>query len=73
MSPSNAWTEMQEKLAEYFAIDVQMVWVVDLQLEQIHVYRSLEQTQLLRLEDQLTAEEILPGFKTAVRQIFASD
>jgi Uma2 family endonuclease len=72
MSPSNSWTETQEKLADYFAIGVKMVWVVDLQLEQIHVYRSLEEIQLFRLDDELTAEEILPGFTLPLTDIFAA-
>ncbi|MCB0141654.1 MAG: Uma2 family endonuclease [Caldilineaceae bacterium] len=29
LSPSDAWSELQTKLAEYFAIDVKLVWVVD--------------------------------------------
>ena len=29
LSPPDAWSELQTKLAEYFAIDVKLVWVVD--------------------------------------------
>ena len=70
MSPANTWTDAQEKLAEYFAIDVKMVWIVDPQLEQVHVYRSPEQVKLLRKEDALTGEEILPGFTIPLTELF---
>jgi len=73
MSPANTWTEAQEKLAEYFAIGVQVVWIVDLQLEQVHVYHSLEQFKLLQKQDDLTSEEILPGFRVALTEIFDAE
>jgi Uma2 family endonuclease len=73
MSPANTWTEAQEKLAEYFAIGVSIVWIVDPQLEQIHVYRSVEQFKLLQKQDELTSEEILPGFSVALTEIFDAE
>jgi Uma2 family endonuclease len=73
MSPANTWTEAQEKLAEYFAIGVNVVWIVDPQLEQVHVYRSVEQFKLLQKQDELTSEEILPGFSVALTEIFDAE
>jgi Uma2 family endonuclease len=73
MSPGNSWSEAQEKLAEYFASGVQMVWIVDPQLAQIHVYRDLERVRLLRGADVLTGEEILPGFQVALNEIFEAE
>lgn len=73
MSPGNSWSEAQEKLAEYFASGVQMVWIVDPQLAQIHVYRDLERVRLLRGADVLTGEEILPGFQVALSEIFEAE
>ncbi|MEZ4705944.1 MAG: Uma2 family endonuclease [Caldilineaceae bacterium] len=70
LSPSDAWSELQVKLAEYFAIDVKMVWVVDPALEQIHVFEALDQMHLLTLNDELTGGNVLPGFRTSVRAIF---
>jgi Uma2 family endonuclease len=72
MSPGNTWSEVQEKLAEYFAVGVLMVWVVDPQLEQIHVYRSLEQVKLLGKQDALMGEDVLPGFQVALAEIFTA-
>ncbi len=73
MSPDNTWSEVQKKLAEYFAVNVLMVWVVDPQLEQVHVYRSPEQMKLLRKEDRLTGDDVLPGFQVALAEIFTAE
>ncbi|MCA9923327.1 MAG: Uma2 family endonuclease [Anaerolineales bacterium] len=73
MSPSNSWTEVHEKLSEYFAIDVKMVWVVDPQLEQIHVYRAVDQVKLLQKSDTLSGEDVLPDFQAALTEIFVAE
>ncbi|MBX3055478.1 MAG: Uma2 family endonuclease [Anaerolineae bacterium] len=73
MSPTNTWSEVQKKLAEYFAVGVLMVWVVDPQLEQIHVYRSPEQMKLLRKEDRLVGDDVLPGFQVELTEIFTAE
>ena len=70
MSPNDRWVDIQEKLAEYFNIGVLLVWLVDPQLEQIHVYRSLDDVRRLTAENELTAPEILPGFAVPVTEIF---
>lgn len=70
MSPGNSWSEVQAKLAEYFAIGVKLVWVVDPQLEQVHVYRALEQVTLLKKQDTLTGADVLPGFTLVLTEIF---
>ncbi len=70
MSPANTWSEIHEKLAEYFGIGVKLVWVVDPQLEQVHVYRAMDDVTLLQKEDVLTGEDVLPGFEAALADIF---
>jgi Uma2 family endonuclease len=70
MSPDDKWSEVNEKLAEYFAIGVLMVLVIDPHLEQIHVYRSLDDVVRLTREDEFTAEDILPSFRAPVSEIF---
>lgn len=67
MSPSNTWSEMHEKLAEYFAIDVQTVWVVDPQLEQVHAYRAVDDVTLYQKAD------VLPGFELTPAEIFVAE
>jgi Uma2 family endonuclease len=73
MSPNDRWIDIQEKLAEYFGIGVQIVWLIDPQMEQVHVYRSLDDVRRLTAENELTAPEILPGFSVPIAEIFESE
>ena len=70
LSRSNTWTEMHDKLAEYFGVGTVVVWIVDPRREEVHVYRSLEDIQRLTINDTLTCEGVLPGFSVAVGEIF---
>lgn len=72
MSPDDKWTDINDKLNEYFDIGVQIIWVVNPKRHQIHVYHSLTKTEILDAEDTLTGGEILPGFSVSVAELFAS-
>lgn len=71
MPPANTRSEVHEKLAEYFAIGVQCVWIVDPQLAQVHVYQSIDNVMRLTRQDTLTGGDILPGFTVTLTDIFA--
>lgn len=71
MSPDDRWSSVQEKLAEYFAIGVKLIWVIDPRLEQVHVYRSLTEVERLTSDDNLTGGEVLPSFEVTVAELFA--
>ncbi|MEM7126192.1 MAG: Uma2 family endonuclease [Chloroflexota bacterium] len=73
LSPDDSWSDVHEKLGEYFSIETQIVWVVDPRLEQIHIYRSLDDVTRLTIDDELTGGNILPGFRIPVREIFDTE
>lgn len=70
LSPSNTKADMQEKLAEYFNINIRMVWLVDPERRCVHVYRSLTDTRTFYEGDTITGEEVLPDFTLQVAKIF---
>lgn len=70
MSSDDSWSGIQEKLAEYFGIDVKMVWVVDPKLKQVHSFRALDDVAIYRLGDRLTCEDLLPGFAMPLNEVF---
>jgi Uma2 family endonuclease len=70
LSPDDSWSEVNEKLEEYFAVGVQMVWVADPRRQQVHVYRSLTEIERLTAEDTLSGGEVLPGFSVPVSELF---
>lgn len=73
LSPDDRWSEVTEKLEEYFAIDVQMVWIADPQRQQVHVYRSMTDVERLKAEDELSGGEVLPGFGITVAELFETE
>jgi Uma2 family endonuclease len=70
MSPDDAWSEVHEKLEEYFTVGAQLIWVVDPRRQRLHVYRSLTDLEILTTQDTLTGGEVLPGFQVAVAELF---
>ena len=70
MSPDDTWSEVHEKLEEYFAVGAQLIWVVDPRRQRLHVYRSLTNLEILTAQDTLTGGEILPGFQVLVAELF---
>ncbi len=71
LSPDDRWSEVMEKLAEYFAIGVAMVWVVDPRRQQVYTYRSLTDVTILDNEEGVTGGEVLPGFRVPAAEFFA--
>jgi Uma2 family endonuclease len=70
LSPSNAEAHVKEKLAEYFAIHVRMVWLIDPVERCVHVYRSLTDVQIFLENDSVGGEDVLPGFTIQVAKLF---
>ena len=65
---------MDEKVAEYRAAGVPLVWVVWPQSRTVMVYRPLSsplgRTSLLTDGDAISGEDVLPGFSCAVKEFF---
>jgi len=70
MSPGDRWTDVADKLDEYFAIGVQTVWIVDPRRRQVFVYKSPTDVQRFNTDQKLSDVEILPGFEAAVSELF---
>jgi Uma2 family endonuclease len=62
MSPDDRWQAMREKLADYFSIGVERVWVVEPQSRKVLVYSSTTQVAELDEDDTLRGEGALEGF-----------
>ncbi len=73
MSPDDAWGELMDKLEEYFAIGVRLIWVADPRKQRLYVYRSTTEVRQLNVGDTITGEDILPDFSVPVAELFASE
>jgi len=70
MSPDDSWTEINDKIEEYFAIGVVLIWIVNPKRKLVHVYRSPTTLEILRAHDTLTGDEVLPGFAVPLTELF---
>lgn len=70
LSPDDRWSDLMEKLDEYFTIGVPAVWVADPRTRDVYVYRSLTNAQRFMESDVLTGGDVLPGFEVPVAELF---
>ncbi|NJN92852.1 MAG: Uma2 family endonuclease [Anaerolineales bacterium] len=73
LSPDDAWSEVMEKLEEYFVVGTLSVWIADPKREQIYVYHSLTEVQRFSSGEVLADEKVLPGFSVPVAELFAAE
>jgi Uma2 family endonuclease len=70
-SPFDKPGKTRRKIQLYIDAAVPLVWWVDLQRQVVRVYRPGRPEQVLREGDVLDGEDVLPGFRLAVADIFA--
>lgn len=70
LSPSNTVEEIHAKIVEYFENDTQLVWVIHPDEKYVLVYHGPEPDRLLRPQDLLDGEAIVPGFSMPVVELF---
>lgn len=73
ISPSEKQTDMERKVRDYFDSGTVQVWHLFPETQQVRVYTSPTETQMLNSEDTLTAKAILPGFSCRVSDIFTKE
>ncbi len=70
LSPSDTIDEINEKIKIYLESGVQLVWIVDPYQRTVTVYSRGDKPRLFNVDDELTAEPFLPGFRTPVARFF---
>jgi Uma2 family endonuclease len=70
LSPDDRWDDVMDKLDEYFAIGVQLVWIADPKRQRVFVYHSPTDVERFTLNDHLTGGTVLPGLQVAVAEVF---
>jgi Uma2 family endonuclease len=70
VSPNDLFEELAEKVEEYLAAGVRLVWVVDPTAQRVLVYRADGTGTILRADDELSGEDVLPGFRCRVGDLF---
>lgn len=70
ISPNDIYSKVTNKVREYFAAGVQQVWLVTLEDEQVTIYDSPTQIRVVTAGQELSSENLLPGFKCRVGDLF---
>ena len=70
LSPSDRLSEVDEKVRAWLDAGAMMVWVVNPTGKNIAVHRSKTDIKVLTENDQLTGQDVLPGFTCRVGDIF---
>jgi Uma2 family endonuclease len=70
VSPTDRAGELLAKVRDWLAAGCRAVWVVDPTSQTVSVYRG-SQTSLLTANDELGDDEILPGFRLPVAELFS--
>lgn len=72
VSPTDRWTDIRQKIKEYFAIGVVWVWVVEPDNRAVLVYRSSTEMQQFTEQDTLVGEGALEGFSLPLTDLFGT-
>jgi Uma2 family endonuclease len=70
ISPGDLAHEVAEKIEEYLRAGVSLVWIVEPELRIVDVYKKNGLTSRLRETDELLGEDVLPGFRCKVAELF---
>ena len=70
LSPNDRDAEVKEKTAEWLANGARAVWLIDPKRRSVTVYRSLNDVTTLTETDELDGQDVVPGFRCRVAEIF---
>lgn len=59
--------------SDRLAAGSRLVWLVEPETRMVHVYRSARQVDVLETDDALDGGNVLPGFRSPVRNLFPPD
>ena len=70
ISPSDKGDDILDKVAEYFRIGVECVWVIFTSQAQVYIYTSPTMVRILTRADELYGEPVLPHFRLPLAALF---
>lgn len=70
ISPNDVHEKVSEKVLEYLEAGVRQVWLVSPKLRSITIFRSLTDVQVFTEDSELVSEDLLPGFRCLLKEIF---
>ena len=71
-SPNDSMPERETRARMWIGHGVALVWMVHPESESIDVYRPGQEIETLSVGDQITGQDVIPGFQSAVADLFAA-
>ena len=69
VSPNETAYELEDKLADYQHVGVPLIWVINPNARTVRVHRGDGTVSYLHENDELSGEDVIPGFRCMVREI----
>lgn len=70
LSPNDLAYEVDEQIEEYLRAGVLLIWIINPQDHVVTIYRKDGTTRRLRVGDELNGEDVVPGFRCLVDELF---
>ena len=70
ISPNDLYYEVESKASEWLQAGVRLLWVVNPRNRQVRVYHPDGSAVTLRVQDELSCEDVIPGFHCRVEELF---
>jgi Uma2 family endonuclease len=70
LSPNDETYALEEKLEDYEKVGVSLIWVINPKSRKVMVHRIDGSVTRLRESDELSGEDVIPGFRCPVRELF---
>jgi Uma2 family endonuclease len=70
LSPNDTAYDVDEKVQEFLGAGVRQVWVVNPEQRTVEVHRANATGTILRENDEITGEDVIPGFHCRVGDFF---
>ena len=71
VSPRDTTGQIDEKVRQWLDAGAAMVWVVNPRWQTVTVYRSATDIRIVTENEDLVGDDVVPGFRCVVRDIFA--
>jgi Uma2 family endonuclease len=72
VSPNDTVLELDEKIKEYLDAGVRLIWVINPDLRTVKIYRPGRPITEVCNGDELSGEDVVPGFACKVSNLFAA-
>jgi Uma2 family endonuclease len=70
VSPNETVYELDDKLSDYESVGVPLIWVINPKSRTVTIRRSDGTVSYLHENEDLSGEDVIPGFRCSVREIF---